>query len=125
MAIAPLPISMIIMTAATTQKRPTMTITHPIELIFFSDQPVVKRNNPDRRHHNPKMIVSVFIVANTFDTIDNPKAKVNMLHRRDILSLSILSLANQAIIPARPAAIINIPNQIEMPASTAAGLLKM
>jgi len=102
-----------------------MTITHPVELTFFSAQPVLKRNNPDKRHHNPKITVRVFIVASKLNNNNNPKTKVRMAHRRDMLSLSALLLANQAIIPRRPAASTINPNQNEMPASTPAGLLIM
>src|SRR6266516_8024234 len=121
MPIAPVPTLKIIMTAATADNTPAITIAHPNELLPFSDQPDCASSRPVTSIHSPKVTVSVFIVANKCSSISKPRAAVRMLQNSDIPSLSGLSAASQPIIPNTPAASTNSPNQSEMPASTSTG----
>src|SRR6266487_2589290 len=121
MPTAAVPTLKIIMTAATADNTPATTIAHPNEFSLFSDQPDCASSTPVNSIHNPKITVRIFMVANKCSSISKPKAAVRMLQKSDVLSLSGLSAASQAIIPNRPVASTTNPNQNEMPARTSIG----
>src|SRR5205807_8890336 len=100
---------------------PAITIIHPNEFLLLNDQPDWTSSRPVSSIHNPKITVSVFMVTSKCSSISKPKAAVRMLQKSDMPALSGLSAASQAIVPNRPAANTNTPNQREMPASTSTG----
>src|SRR6266542_73991 len=118
---APVPMLKTIMTAATADNTPAITIIHPNEFLLLNDQPDWTSSRPVNSIHNPKITVSVFMVTSKCSSISKPKAAVRMLQKSDMPSLSGLSAASQAIIPNTPVASTNNPHQNEMPASTFTG----